>query len=130
MVGVEMRLGFPQGLVQTAQRRAAIARDKARGVEAGGFVAPALDQRQEHQRLDAGKIDAAGMARVFVFEGNLAQGFGGERELRGSVGCAHAISPKFCLGSNNRRNAGVLAELREESGVDRTKAFFTFQMIA
>jgi len=56
----------PQGLVVTAQRRAAIAGDEARGVEPGRFVAPALHQRQANQRLGAGDEDPTGFEGVLV----------------------------------------------------------------
>ncbi len=42
VAGRQVLLGLPQGLVDAAQRRAAIARDKAGGVEAGGAVARLL----------------------------------------------------------------------------------------
>ena len=47
---------LPERLVQPAERRAAIAGDEARRVEPGGGIALALQHRQLHQRLDAGKI--------------------------------------------------------------------------
>ena len=59
VVRFEVLLGLPQRLVQTAERRAAIAGDEASRVQPGRLVAPALHQRQPHQRLDPRQIDAA-----------------------------------------------------------------------
>ena len=50
----------PEPHVVGAERRAAIAGDEARRVQPGGGVATALLQRQSHQRLHAGQIDAPG----------------------------------------------------------------------
>ena len=60
----------PQRVVVHAERRAAIARDEAAGIEACRAVALPLQHRQAHQRLDAGKIDAATAARVLVVQGH------------------------------------------------------------
>ena len=70
-MGFQMLFGFPERFVETAQRRAAIAGDEAGRVESRGQVAPALDQREAHQRLDAGQVNAVLVGGVFVFEGNL-----------------------------------------------------------
>ena len=48
----EQRLGLPQRAVVSAERRAAIAGDEARGVQAGSAVARALHERQAHERLN------------------------------------------------------------------------------
>ena len=58
----------PQLQVETAQRRAAVAGDETGGVQPGGAVAHLLHQRQPHQRLHAGQVDPAGLARVLVLE--------------------------------------------------------------
>jgi hypothetical protein len=59
VVFLEVPLGAPQRVVVHAERRAAVARDEAAGVEARLEVALALHHRQAHQRLDAGQIDPA-----------------------------------------------------------------------
>ena len=64
---------FPQRLVERAERRAAIAGDEARGVEAGEHVALALQDQEADERLGAGQVDAAGFERVLVVEGNVTQ---------------------------------------------------------
>ena len=68
VVGLEVFLRFPQRLVQPAEGRAAVAGDEARGVEAGGEVALALQHGQAHQGLGAGEEDTAGIERVLVFQ--------------------------------------------------------------
>ena len=56
----------PELLVEPAQRRAAIAGDVARGVEARRQVALALHHRQPDQRLDAGQEDPTGCSRMYL----------------------------------------------------------------
>ena len=51
------RLAVPDLAVEPAQRRAAIARDQAAGVQAGRAVEPGLFQQDADQRLDAGQQD-------------------------------------------------------------------------
>jgi len=50
VVRAQVFLGAPQGLIEPAQRRAAIAGDEPGRVESGGFVAFALDEQQAHER--------------------------------------------------------------------------------
>ena len=57
-----------QLLVVAAERRAAVSRDEARGIEAGGAVAADLRHRQANQRLDPGQEDMAGALGVFLIE--------------------------------------------------------------
>jgi hypothetical protein len=64
----EERLRLPERQVVGAERRAPVAGDEARRVESGSDVAPALHERQPHQRLDAREVDPAGFARVLVVE--------------------------------------------------------------
>jgi hypothetical protein len=66
----EVFLRLPQRLVVAAERRAAIAADKAAGVQAGERVALLLEHRQAHQRLHAAHQRASVVERVFVVEGN------------------------------------------------------------
>ena len=54
--------------IESAERRAAVAADVARGVVPGRDVAPALGQHEPHQRLDAGEEDAPAFAGVLVVE--------------------------------------------------------------
>ena len=56
----EMLAGGEQLLVVAAERRAAVAGDEARGVEARGAVAADLRHRQPDQRLNTGQEDVAG----------------------------------------------------------------------
>ena len=65
---LEVGAGLPQGLVEAAEGRAAVARNESGGVEAGTAVAFLLNHQQSHQRLIAGQIDAARRAGVLVFE--------------------------------------------------------------
>ena len=64
-----MLLRLPQLQIESAERRSAIAGDESRRVEPGGAIAHLLHQRQTHQRLHAGQINAAFGAGVFVLEG-------------------------------------------------------------
>ena len=70
VVLLDEALGLPQRLVEAAQRRAAIARDVAAGVEAGREVALALHHRQAHQRLRAGEVNPSAFQQVFVVQGH------------------------------------------------------------
>jgi hypothetical protein len=56
----------PKLLVEPTERRAAVAGDEAGGVEAGGTVAPGLDERQSHQRLKAAHENASVLETIFV----------------------------------------------------------------
>ncbi len=61
VVGLEDFFGLPQRLVVATQRRAAVARDEARGVEPDGGIALPLQHGQTHQRLNAAHEGAAGI---------------------------------------------------------------------
>jgi hypothetical protein len=69
VVALEVALRAPQRLVEAAERRAAVAGDEARGVQAGALVALALQHHQADQRLRAGEEDAALLQGVLVVEG-------------------------------------------------------------
>ncbi len=73
VMGLEMLLGAPQRFVQSADRGAAITGDEPGRIEPGRLVAPALHQRQTHQRLDAREVDPPGAAEIAVVETGLAQ---------------------------------------------------------
>ena len=64
----EMLSRREQLLVVAAERRAAVSRDEARGVETGGAVAADLGHRQANQRLNPGQEDVAGPLGVFLIE--------------------------------------------------------------
>ena len=70
---LEELLRLPQRLVERAERRAAIARNEAGGVEAGEHVALALQDQQPHERLGAGQVDAPGLEGVLVVQRDVAQ---------------------------------------------------------
>src|SRR5687768_4878950 len=57
---LEKLAGTPERLVVTAERGAAIARDKACGVQPRREVAPPLHHGQTDQRLSACQVNAAG----------------------------------------------------------------------
>ena len=79
-VGIgQMLFGFPQFQIEAAQRRAAVAGDEAGAVDPGGAVAHLLHQRQAHQRLHAGQVNATLLAAVFVVEGIVPVDAGRER---------------------------------------------------
>ena len=66
-------LAPPQLLVEPAERRAAIAGDEARRVEAGQPVALALHQQHAHDRLRAGQEDALLAEIELVVERDVVQ---------------------------------------------------------
>jgi hypothetical protein len=68
VVLVEMRLRPHELLIEPAERRAAIARNVASGVESGEPVALLLHQSRADQRLIAGDEHAALRQIVFVIE--------------------------------------------------------------
>ena len=82
VVLLEELLRLPHGLVDAAQRRAAIARDIAGGVLAGGEVAMALHHGQAHQGLGPGDEDASALQRVFVVERDGGQRHGSSQILQ------------------------------------------------
>src|SRR5690606_24213667 len=95
--GLELHVGLfeiflraPQLQVEAAQRRAAVAGDEATGVQPRGLVAQALHQRQPHQRLHAGQVDAPFRAAVLVFEGVVAVG-----DAAGQAGAGRGGGGKF-----------------------------------
>jgi len=71
--GVECAFRLPEREVVAAERRAAVTRDEAGGVQAGARVAAPLLERQAHQRLDAGEKDRAALERVTILERDRAQ---------------------------------------------------------
>src|SRR6185503_19727422 len=81
----EMLLRAPQRLVQAAERRAAIAGDESRGVDAGGGVARALQHHQADQRLGAGEENPAALERELIVQRGGGQGcavYGGVHRAR------------------------------------------------
>src|SRR6185312_5196818 len=69
VVLLDEALGLPEGLVEAAKWRAAIARDVAGRVEAGGQIPLALHHGQANQRLRAGQIDPPAFEYILVVEG-------------------------------------------------------------
>ncbi|MNF52339.1 hypothetical protein D3C85_435970 [compost metagenome] len=72
-VFLEEALGFPQALVQVAQRRAAVAGDKAGGIQAVGRIALLLQHRQAGQRLGAGEVEVTSGKAILVIQADLGQ---------------------------------------------------------
>ena len=64
----EELLGAGELKIVAAERRAFIAGDEPSGVEAGAAVAAHLVDRQPHQSLNSGEVDAAALDRVLVGE--------------------------------------------------------------
>ena len=64
----------PHGLVDAADRRAAIARDKCRGVKPTLLVALMLQHREAHQGFNAGHIRPGGIQSVLIIQRNLCGG--------------------------------------------------------
>ena len=62
-----------EGEVETAERRAAIARDERGGVESPTLVGPVLIERQAHQRLDARKKDEPFFLAILGVQGEFAR---------------------------------------------------------
>ena len=74
----------PQRLVEPAQRRAAIARDEAGGIEARDRVARALQHQQADERLRSGEKHATAFDGVLVVEAE-------PREIGGGIHAAGSI---------------------------------------
>src|SRR6185312_1495100 len=70
---LEEGLGAPQRVVVHAERRAAVARYKAGGVEPCGAVAFALQHGQSDQRLGTGEEYALRIQAIFVVQPNFHQ---------------------------------------------------------
>ena len=67
-------LRAPELAVEAAERRAAITRYEARGIQAGGPVAVALREQQPHQRLQTGDEQGTRLEPIPVIQPcNLAQ---------------------------------------------------------
>ena len=73
----EVLLGVPQALVEVAQRRATVAGNKARGIQAMSCVALLLQHGQAGQRLGAGQVEVTGSKAVLVIQADLGQRHGG-----------------------------------------------------
>ena len=69
VVLLEVIAGFPQGLVEVTQGRAAVTGNETCGIEACVEVALALHQRQAHQRLDTGQQYFSALLNVLVVQG-------------------------------------------------------------
>ncbi|MCY1402507.1 hypothetical protein D9M71_176510 [compost metagenome] len=73
VVFLEEGLGFPEALVEVAERRAAVAGDEAGGVQAVRLVPLLLQHRQAGEGLGAGEIEVTGCETVFVIQADLGQ---------------------------------------------------------
>ncbi len=73
VLGLEEFLRSPELVVDVAERRAAVAADKAGGVQPGAFVAGALQHRQTDQRLCSVEVDATARQLILVIQCNGAQ---------------------------------------------------------
>ncbi len=71
---LQVVFGIPKAFVQIAQRRAAIAGNEARRVQALRFIALLLQHRQAGQCLSAGQVEIAGGKPVFIIQTNISQG--------------------------------------------------------
>ena len=83
VLAAQERPGLMQGGVQSAQGRAAVTRDIAGAVDAGGDIAPVLQHGQQGQGLDPAQEDAAALLPVLVVEGYFGQGHVGFQPLVG-----------------------------------------------
>src|SRR5690606_38196405 len=75
---------LPQLQIEATQRRSPVAGNEAGGIDAGGAVAHLLHQRQPHQCLHPGKVDATFATGVLVIERVVA--VDGWRERAGGDG--------------------------------------------
>src|SRR5689334_2536389 len=64
VVALEKSPRAPQALIEPAQRRTPIARDKTGGVETRRGVALSLHHRQTHQRLGTGQINPSPLQSI------------------------------------------------------------------
>src|SRR6185437_3787623 len=80
---IEELLRLPERLVESAERRAAVAGYEAAGVEPGRVVALSLQQQKAYERLHAGQEDAAAAKLVLVIEGDVAKRRGRDRSGQG-----------------------------------------------
>jgi hypothetical protein len=76
IVRVEMALRAPELLIVDAERRTAIAGDKACGVQAGRGIAHVLADGEPDQGLRAGQVNPPRGRRVFVVERDATIGGG------------------------------------------------------
>ncbi|MDT4847708.1 hypothetical protein FQZ97_817750 [compost metagenome] len=72
-VFLEEALGFPQALVEVAERRAAVAGDKAGGIQAVGRIALLLQHRQAGECLGAGEVEVTSGKAILVIQADLGQ---------------------------------------------------------
>src|SRR6516225_5525003 len=68
VVPFEKAARAPKGLIEPAQRRTAIARDKAAGIQPRRFVTLPLHHRQPHQRLGTREVNPPLVEDVLVVE--------------------------------------------------------------
>ena len=66
MVCIQMFLRLPECFIQHAERRTAVAADKAGGIQTGCGIAQSLHHGQTHQRLNTREINASVDLAVLV----------------------------------------------------------------
>src|SRR3546814_10663474 len=59
VIGFEEFAGFPELLVEQAERRATVTGDEAGGVQAGGEIALSLQHRQAHQARKSTRLNSS-----------------------------------------------------------------------
>ena len=104
---VQELLRLPQRLVERAERRTAVTRDEATGVEPGQLVALALQDEKPYECLCAGEVDAAGFELVLVVERDFAQRRGSS--CRGRHSCTPQKIVSFGTREKTGRSRGVRA---------------------
>src|SRR5262249_21272587 len=101
---IEPALGAHELLVEPAERRAAVAGHVARGVEPGAAVELLLHQGEPHQRLVAGREDAALGQIIFVVERDMRERHRASPQPQQSAPAAAAppeASMKYSCGSGS-----------------------------
>ncbi len=73
VVGLQFLLRAPESLVESAERRAAIAADESRRRQPALRVAPALHKQQADQCLDAAEVHVARTRTILVVERDAAK---------------------------------------------------------
>jgi hypothetical protein len=68
VIGFQVITGFPQRLIESAQRRATVAGDETGGIQPIGQITLALHQRQANQRLNTGQQHLAVELNVLVVQ--------------------------------------------------------------
>ena len=78
MMRIQMFLRFPECLVQHTEWRAAVAAEKASGIQTGGGITQSLHHGQSHQRLNTREINTSVDFAVLVVQRDVGSTNGGE----------------------------------------------------